>query len=49
MDKNCENIEQFNPNKKCKILIVFGDMIDNMFSNKKLRQLAIVFSLEAEK
>ena len=49
MDENCENIEQFNSNKKCKIWIVFGDMIDNMFSNKKLQQLAIVFLLEAEK
>ena len=29
-------IEEYNPNKKHKILIVFDDMIANMLSNKKL-------------
>ena len=33
-----KNIEEYNPNKKRKILIVFGDMIDNMLNNKKLNQ-----------
>ena len=35
MDDICENIEKYNPNKKQKILIAFGDMISDMFSNKR--------------
>ena len=31
-----KNIEEYNPNKKQKIFIVFDDMIDDMLSNKKL-------------
>ena len=31
-----KNIEDYNPNKKRKILIVFHDMIADMLSNKKL-------------
>ena len=31
-----KNIEDYNPNKKCKILIVFDDMIADMINNKKL-------------
>ena len=31
-----ENIEEYNPNKKSKILIVFNDMIADMLINKKL-------------
>ena len=31
-----KNIEEYNPNKKRKMLIVFGDMIADIFSNKKL-------------
>ena len=30
------NIEEYNPNKKRKLLIVFDDMIADMLSNKKL-------------
>ena len=30
-----KNIEEYNPNKKRKILIVFDDVIADMFSNKK--------------
>ena len=33
-----KNIEEYNPNKKRKILIVFEDMIDDMLSNKKIIQ-----------
>ena len=35
MDDIYKNIEEYNPNKKCKILIVFDDMIADMLSNKK--------------
>ena len=31
-----KNIEEYNISKKRKILIVFGDMIDDMINNKKL-------------
>ena len=31
-----QNIEDYNPNKKRKILIAFDDMIDDILVNKKL-------------
>ena len=34
-----KNIEKYNSNKKRKILIVFGDMIADMLSNKKLNPI----------
>ena len=34
MDGIYKNIEEYNSNKKRKILIVFGDMITDMVSNK---------------
>ena len=36
MDNIYENIEEYNPNKECKILIVFDDMIVDILSNKQL-------------
>ena len=36
MDDTYKDIEECNRKKKLKILIVFNDMIVNMFSNKKL-------------
>ena len=33
-----KNIEDYNPSKNRKKLIVFDDMIDDMLSNKKLIQ-----------
>ena len=35
MDGIYKNIEEYNPNKKIKILIVFHDMIVDMLNNKK--------------
>ena len=35
MDDFYKNIEEYNPNKKQKILIVFDDMIADMLSNRK--------------
>ena len=35
MDDIYKNIEEYDPNKKSKILIVFDDMIADMLSNKK--------------
>ena len=31
-----KNIEDYNPNKKLKVLIVFDDMIGDMINNKNL-------------
>ena len=39
MDDTYKNIEEHNPNKKRKILIVFHDMIDDMFTNNKLNPI----------
>ena len=39
MDEIYKNIEEYNPNKKRKILIVFDDMIVDMVSNKKLNPI----------
>ena len=36
VDDIYKNIEEYDPNKKWKILIVFDDMIADMLSNKKL-------------
>ena len=30
-----KNLEEYNPGKKCKMLIVFHDMIADMISSKK--------------
>ena len=37
MDDIYKSIEEYNPNKKRKILIVFDDMIADMLINKKLQ------------
>ena len=36
MHKVYKNIDNYNPNKENKILIVFDDMIADMINNKKL-------------
>ena len=36
MDDIYKNIQEYNPNKKRKKLIIFDDMIADMLSNKKL-------------
>ena len=36
MDDIYKNIEEYNPNEKRKILILFDDIIAYMLSNKKL-------------
>ena len=38
MDDIYKNLEEYNSNKKRKILIVFDDMIDDVVSNKTLTQ-----------
>ena len=36
-----DDIEEYDPNKKCKILIVFDNMIAEMLGNKKLNPIVI--------
>ena len=36
-----KNIEDYNPGKKRKVLIVFDDMIADMINNKKLNPVVI--------
>ena len=39
MDGTYKSIEEYNSIKKCKMLIVFDDMIADMLSNKKLNPI----------
>ena len=39
MDGIYKNIKEYNPNKKCKIIITFDDMVTDMLSNKKLNTI----------
>ena len=49
MDDIYKNIEEYNPNKKRKILIVFDDMIADMLSNKKLNPVVTELFIRARK
>ena len=42
-------IENFNPNKKRKILIVFDDMITDMINNKRLNPIATELFIRSRK
>ena len=48
MDDIYKNIEEYNPNKKRKILTVLNDMISDMLSNKKLNPIVLNYLLEVE-
>ena len=41
MEDVYKNIENYNPGKKRKILVVFDDMIADMINNKKLNPVVI--------
>ena len=43
-----ENIDNYNPNRKRKILIVFDDMIADIMTNKKSQSITKEFLLDAE-
>ena len=43
MDDTYENIDEYNPNKKCKMLIVFNDRIVGVLSNKKLEPIVTYY------
>ena len=44
-----KNIQDYNPNKKGKILIVFDDVIADMFNNKKLNPILIELLIRGRK
>ena len=49
MDGIYKNIEEYNLNKRQKILIVFDDMITDMLSNKKLNPIVTGFFIRGRK
>ena len=46
--KNNKIIEEYSPNKNRKLLIVFGDMIADMLSKKRLNPIVTGLFLEEE-
>ena len=49
MDDIYKNIEEYNPNKKQKILIVFDNMIPDILSNKKLNPIVTELFISGRK
>ena len=49
MDDTCKNIEEYNPNKKRNILIVFDDAIADMLSNEKLNPIVTELFIRGRK
>ena len=49
MDNIYKNIEEYNPNKKRKILVVFDDMIADMPSNNKLNPVVTELFIRGKK
>ena len=44
-----KNIEDYNPDKKRKVLIVFDDMIDKMINNKKVNPIVTELFIRGRK
>ena len=44
-----KNIEEYSPNKKQKVLIVFNDMVSDMLSNRKLTQIGTELFIRGRK
>ena len=49
MDDIYKNIEEYNPNKKRKIFIVFDDMIPDILSNKNLNPIVTELFIRGRK
>ena len=49
MDDIYKKIEEYHPNKKLKILIVFDDIIADMLSNKKLNPIVTELFIRSRK
>ena len=45
----CKNIEDYNPGKKRKVLIIFDDMIADMINNKKLNPVVTELFIRVRK
>ena len=45
----CKNIEDYNPDKKRKVLIVFDDMIADMINNNKLNPIVTELFIRGRK
>ena len=44
-----KNIEDYNPRKKCKVVIVFDDMIADMINNEKLNPIVTELFIRGRK
>ena len=49
MDDICKSIEEYNLNKRSKILIVFDDIVSCMFTNKKLNPVVTELFIRGRK
>ena len=49
VDDICQNIEEYSPNKKQKMLLVFDDMIPDMLCNKKLNSMVTELFIRGRK
>ena len=49
LDDIYKNIEKYNPNKKCKILIICDNMITDMLNNKKLNPIVTELFIRCRK
>ena len=49
MDNTDENIEEYNPNKRLKIMIVFNKIIADILSNKKPNLIIIELFIRGRK
>ena len=49
MDNIYKNIEEYNPNKKRKILIIFDDTIADILSNRKANAVVTKLSIRGRK
>ena len=49
IDEFYENLEDYNPTKKKRVLVVFDDMIADMESNKKLSSIVTELFLRGRK
>ena len=49
MDDIFKNFEEYKPNKKRKVLILFDDMITNVLSNKKLNRIVTELFIKGRK
>ena len=44
-----KNVEEYNLGRKCKVLIVFDDMIDDMVNNQKLNPIVTELFIRGRK